>query len=230
MGPYTGVEIYSTLKQDILDLKLVPGQRLSETELAASFEVSRTPVHDALAQLKAETLVVRYPQRGTFVSLLDWNFIQEIIFMRIQLDIAVFSSVVYCWQPDYEPAIVQNLERQRQLVSENNSSDSSDEFYVLSNEFHAAFYAVLNKRRLWDEVVTQQHDYVRYRKLLFKDKSIQIDMFREHETLFNLVCDKNIGAINRFILQHNSMNGVSFPEDLVQFESYFKKEKNSITF
>lgn len=225
MSFHTSSEIYHILKQEILNIEQIPGQRLSESELAKTFRVSRTPVHDALSQLKAENLVVRYPQRGTLVSLLDWDLIQQIIYMRTQLDIAVFSSIVFHWKPEYEAAIKQNLEQQRQIVLGNQTSDSANEFYKLSNGFHAIFYSVLNKQRLWDEIVTQQYDYIRYRKLLFTDQTIVKNMYHEHEIIFNLVCDKNIPALNRFIFQHNAEEGESFPQELTQYCSYFKDDE-----
>ena len=47
-------DIYHALKDDILNLRLKPGQMISENEIANSYHVSRTPVKTAFLRLKGE--------------------------------------------------------------------------------------------------------------------------------------------------------------------------------
>lgn len=50
---------YELIKQAILTSELAPGEQLVETELAARYDVSRTPVREALVRLQQDGLVVR---------------------------------------------------------------------------------------------------------------------------------------------------------------------------
>ncbi len=50
--------------------RLKPGQRLVEVGLAERFDVSRTPIREALIQLAASGMVEIRPRRGAFVALL----------------------------------------------------------------------------------------------------------------------------------------------------------------
>lgn len=59
--------IISEVRQRIVDGRYEPGQRLSENTLAKELETSRAPVRDALMMLRAEGLVLVYPQRGSYV-------------------------------------------------------------------------------------------------------------------------------------------------------------------
>jgi DNA-binding GntR family transcriptional regulator len=60
--------VYETLRTEILVLTLQPGQLLDETSLAERFDLSRSPVREALIRLAAEDLVVTLPNRSTIVA------------------------------------------------------------------------------------------------------------------------------------------------------------------
>ncbi|MED0678531.1 GntR family transcriptional regulator [Aneurinibacillus thermoaerophilus] len=61
-------EVYQTLKKAIIMLKLEPGQRLNDKELAEDFGISRTPVREALKRLEDEGLVESVPGSATRVT------------------------------------------------------------------------------------------------------------------------------------------------------------------
>jgi len=63
--------VYDTLRAEILSLELRPGQLLDETTLADRFEMSRSPVREALIRLAGEDLVVTLPNRSTIVAPLE---------------------------------------------------------------------------------------------------------------------------------------------------------------
>jgi len=60
--------VYDTLRMEILALTLAPGQLLDETTLAERFDLSRSPIREALIRLSVEDLVVTLPNRSTIVA------------------------------------------------------------------------------------------------------------------------------------------------------------------
>lgn len=60
--------VYDTLRREILALTLQPGQLLDETTLAERFDMSRSPVREALIRLAGEELVVTLSNRSTIVA------------------------------------------------------------------------------------------------------------------------------------------------------------------
>ena len=60
--------VYEQILEDIVQLRYAPGEKISETQLAAVLEVSRAPIKSALAKLEKEGFVKIKPQYGTFVS------------------------------------------------------------------------------------------------------------------------------------------------------------------
>lgn len=62
------------------------GQPISESALTASLGISKTPVREALAQLKMEGLVNIFPQKGTFVFTLSEKEVMDICELRYTLE------------------------------------------------------------------------------------------------------------------------------------------------
>ncbi|WP_192356670.1 FCD domain-containing protein [Mesorhizobium mediterraneum] len=60
--------VYDTLRNEILSLALQPGQLLDETTLAERFDMSRSPVREALIRLSGEDLVITLSNRSTIVA------------------------------------------------------------------------------------------------------------------------------------------------------------------
>src|SRR5699024_109625 len=78
-----------TIRDNIITLKLEPGSQISENELAAEMDLSRTPVREALIELSKVKIIEIYPQRKSMVSLIDYELVEESRFMRNLLECAV---------------------------------------------------------------------------------------------------------------------------------------------
>lgn len=63
--------VYEELRRDILNLDMEPGTLLDETELAARFSLSRSPIREALIRLSAEGLVQTLRNRSSIVAPFD---------------------------------------------------------------------------------------------------------------------------------------------------------------
>jgi DNA-binding GntR family transcriptional regulator len=60
--------VYDAIRTEILSLALAPGEMLDETTLAERFDLSRSPVREALIRLAGEGLVITLPNRSTIVA------------------------------------------------------------------------------------------------------------------------------------------------------------------
>lgn len=78
--------IYHQLKDDIFNFQLKPGQRLTETDLAARYAVSRTPIRQALYRLEQEGYVNVHFRSGWEIKPLDFGFYQELFDLRMILE------------------------------------------------------------------------------------------------------------------------------------------------
>jgi DNA-binding GntR family transcriptional regulator len=64
-------QAYNRLEEDIVTLKLAPGEVLSEAALSESMNIGRTPIREALQRLAREGLVLILPRKGILVSELN---------------------------------------------------------------------------------------------------------------------------------------------------------------
>jgi len=79
-------EIAFRLQASIVARRLQPGERLRQEELCKRFNVSRTPVREALRKLQALRLVVMVPNRGAIVRLPTRTEVVEVYDLRAELE------------------------------------------------------------------------------------------------------------------------------------------------
>lgn len=79
-------QVLAVLQEEILELRLRPGQRLIERELVERLGVSRTTVREVLRQLTAEGLVTTIPQRGAIVAVPSPEDAAEVYEVRAVLE------------------------------------------------------------------------------------------------------------------------------------------------
>lgn len=63
--------VYQRLREDILRLELEPGQVLDETRISKEFQLSRSPIREALVRLSSEGLIRMLPNKNTIVAPLN---------------------------------------------------------------------------------------------------------------------------------------------------------------
>jgi DNA-binding GntR family transcriptional regulator len=96
-------QIATALRQAIADGKLRPGARLLEVHIAREMGTSRAPLREALIQLEREGLVVRQPNRGTFVADLTEDLVREVASLRGVLEgFAASLAVKQLTREDFE--------------------------------------------------------------------------------------------------------------------------------
>lgn len=81
-----GQKAYQAIIEAIEDGSLIPNSRIVEDKLAAEFNMSRTPVREALQRLEAEGLLVHEPRKGLILSQLTQEKIVELYRMREVLE------------------------------------------------------------------------------------------------------------------------------------------------
>ena len=145
-GRETGREYaLRVLKENIVMLELEPGSRISENELASEIGVSRTPIREALIELSKSKIVKIYPQKGSYVSLIDWELVEEALFMRLTLE----KAVVRLACQGIEEEKIQELEKNVKLQKFYIDNNEAGELLELDNQFHKELFAITNKIHIY---------------------------------------------------------------------------------
>src|SRR6476620_6459809 len=79
-------DVYSSLKDDIERGVLTPGEHLVEDTIGSQFNVSRTPIRNAIKRLQADGLVTIEPRRGAFVASWTNDDAAEVMSIRSMLE------------------------------------------------------------------------------------------------------------------------------------------------
>ncbi len=79
-------DVYTRLREMILNFEIYPGSRVTETELADHFGVSRTPIRSALQRLEVEGYLTVLPKQGCFIRNLDIEDLRKYYQVRMSLE------------------------------------------------------------------------------------------------------------------------------------------------
>lgn len=77
---------YRRIRDKLIMLEIRPGEPLNDGQLAAELQVGRTPVREALKKLEIDHLVVSYPRRGTFATVVDITELADVSEIRQLLE------------------------------------------------------------------------------------------------------------------------------------------------
>lgn len=142
--------VYVQLKADIVACHLMPGTMMAAGQLAERFEVSRTPIHEALKLLCQEGLLQVLPRVGYIVTPVTVSDIDEIFDLRLSLEVLAAGRAA---ERVTDQDIV-NLRAQNARALENGASGSMDDPEFLDSlmagnrEFHTAVAGLSGNQRL----------------------------------------------------------------------------------
>ena len=145
-------------------LELEPGSRISENELAAEIGVSRTPIREALIELSKSKIVKIYPQKGSYVSLIDWEMVEEALFMRLTLEKAVVQLACQGISEEKMQELEKNVKLQKFYIDNNEPG----ELLELDNQFHKELFAITNKIHIYRLMSVMMLHFDRLRTLRTK--------------------------------------------------------------
>lgn len=137
-------QIYKEIKHDIVTCKLAPGEPLSENQFVDRFQVSKTPIREALTLLVQDGLVEYTPNRGFMVTNVSLTDIQEIFDARIFFESEMFRLAV----KNISDAEIDALEKQNIVEGDVNSPEYVDTFMESNRKFHIALAACGGNSRL----------------------------------------------------------------------------------
>jgi DNA-binding GntR family transcriptional regulator len=152
--PRTATEyVADSLRRSILNGDLVGGTRLSLAEIASSFDVSTTPVREALRELAFDGLVRIDSYRGGVVTAVTKEEVEEIVRIRQVLEPMAAREAVEGMTP-------QILVEARAILEEMAASDSWDVWVQGNRAFHRKIYEASSSQRLVSLVKSLQDTQV----------------------------------------------------------------------
>lgn len=212
--------VYQTLKMNILNLSLKPGRAISESEISEMLDVSRTPVREAFLRLAQEELLEVYPQKGTFVSLIDLDLIEEGRFLREHMERAVVKLACHVLTDESLLKLETNLKMQRLSVEMNDYT----RLYELDEEFHRLIFRGCNKERIWNNIQQMNADFNRLRILRLRVNWEWDRIISHHEGIFAAIKAKDPKKAEEIMKEHLHLVVEDAHELTQNYPDYFKKK------
>ncbi|MGG0718025.1 GntR family transcriptional regulator [Robertmurraya massiliosenegalensis] len=210
--------VYQQLKENIVNLKLEPGLSISEKEIAEWLSVSRTPVREAFVRLNQEQLLEVYPQRGTFVSLIDRNHVDDARFIREHLEVATVREACKSFPEDKIALLEKNIETQHRCVEEKDY----EQLFELDEEFHGTIAIGSQKSRVWVVIQEMNSHLNRVRLLSLASKFNWETLLLQHSEILKAIKEKDSETAAKVMAKHLQLVSVDQDELKKAYPSYFK--------
>lgn len=194
------------LEDNIVAGRLRPGQRLDEVGLAERFQVSRTPIREALIQLASSGLVEIRPRRGAFVVLLGPRELVKSFELMSEVEGACARLAAQRMDPDDRAA----LEAAHRACAEAVAAGDTGAYYPANALFHQAIYDATGNRILAAEARRLQRRLQPYRRLQLRVSRRMDASFAEHEAILTALLAGNGEAAAAAMRAHVLVQGERF--------------------
>ena len=197
-------DIYQTLEYEIVTLKIKPGETISENQLCKRFGISRTPVRTALQRLEQNGFVQIIPCKGTIVTPINLDIVDQIVYQRTAVESTVLRDFIQVCSPKEYIEIKHKYDLLEEMAQTMTDPDNVDinAFLTLDLEMHAIWFCSMNKWYIWQNLTKPQPDYSRFTRLDVVRANNVPDVLSEHREILRGIREKDLDAIEPLIRRH----------------------------
>jgi DNA-binding GntR family transcriptional regulator len=209
MSSVNSIRITKEIEEAILSGQLKPRERLVEMDLISQFDVSRTVIREALKRLEAKGLIRTTPYRGAVVADLTTEEIEEIYFIRAELEkIAARLVLRHITQKE-----IQNLKKVSKEV-ERHLREKSHQMIEMDSEFHRMIFRGCRNSYLYDMI-----DYLRTKAHIVRYNAWSLphrieQSIVEHREMIKAIENRDLSQLEKLIVKHLTFSKNSYMSQL----------------
>ena len=191
-------EVATRLRNMVFDRQLAPGQWVDELALARDWQISRTPLREALKVLAAEGLVVPVPRQGCRVAEMSEDDADQLLPVMALLE----GRCAYEAVRKASEADVRRLQRLHEQLEKHAATKDVDGYYRADHEFHSAVQELAGNRWL-DRATGDLRRFVRLlrgRQLNWPGR-IEASI-NEHRVLLDAIVQRDAARAERVMHDH----------------------------
>ncbi len=214
-------EIRAALQEEIESGKLPPGSPLDERALALRFQVSRTPVREALQQLAARELVRIAPRQGVSVARLSISQVRAIMEGVGELE----STCAKLAARRVDDELRRQLDEALQSCQDAAVEGGTEEYAMANARFHEVIYAGSRNPYLADLIRNARRQIHRYRLRDFVTRAQINQSLQDHRKIARAIQESDEAAAALQMLLHVPSGSTGFSEFLARIPmSLFEAE------
>jgi len=190
-------EVTNRLRDMIVSLRLQPGQRIQEMEVAQLLGVSRTPVREAIKVLTAEGLVELLPLRGAIVKAFTAKDARDML--EVIALVESYAGEMACKASQAKIDAILEMHRQMKVFFE---TRQRLDYFVLNQRIHDALIALADNETL---SLTHATLSKRMRGLRYRGNSTPENWnaaMAEHEQMMVALAARDGQALSRIMGAH----------------------------
>ncbi|TDV38573.1 GntR family transcriptional regulator [Actinophytocola oryzae] len=212
-------QVYEVLREQIVSLRLLPGERVSDAAIATSLGVSRTPVREAVLQLEDEGLLRVVPQLGTFVARISVAAVHDAQFVREALETAALARAMGNVTEHDADRLTANIAEQRRAEA----AGDNERFYRLDQEFHRLIMELSGHPRAWRITQRIRADMDRVRRLSLPEPAVLSHLIDQHEVIAVGLIDGDREKSEAMLRDHVRLVAVTLPRLMARYPDYFEE-------
>ncbi|WP_299669424.1 GntR family transcriptional regulator [uncultured Ruegeria sp.] len=171
--------VFDELFGQITRLELLPGTKISETDVAKSFGFSRQPVREAFTRLANLNLLLVRPQRATVVRPFSRQLIANARFVRAAVELEVIRAATLDRDKSVDAALKANLRKQAEAIS----AEDVSLFHELDYQFHKLLCASAKQEFAFEIIAENKAQVDRLCMLALTSKKAMDDLYVDHQSL-----------------------------------------------
>lgn len=212
-------QAHDIITKKIINAEYKPGEKISEKNIEADIGIGRTPVREAILQLRQEHLIKVIPQSGTYISKIDMKEVLDARFIRASVEQRIMRNATTINLTDEQLInFEQILERQYLILKENNFA----EFLKNDNEFHRYFYVITDHLRIWNWLKRINIQFDRFRFLRLRVEGLSwTSLIDDHNALLKSVRNHDVNEVERLTANHMHRMLIEEPSLTKKFPNYF---------
>lgn len=210
--------VYEEMRRRIISLSLPPGETLVRSDLAERYNVSQSPVREAIARLEQDGLVISYPQSRTVVSRIDVERVREEHFLRNAVECDVVRQLALHAEPAALKKAQGFLKMQEALGDD---LEQVDLFKQLDEAFHEALFAGVAQSSLHRHVQRHCCNLARLRSLDLPREGKIASVLKQHLAVIEAVEAGDPNAATEAMRRHLSGTLALLPTLLAEHPDLF---------
>ena len=200
-------QLIETLKKEIHEGVLKPGDQLEEAALARRFDVSRTPVREAVRSLVECGLLETRSRKGAFVRTLSAKEIIDIFEVAAELEGLACRLAAERLTEDAIAEIQAGCDACAAAAKQNDTVA-----YAAANlQFHAAIHSASGNAWLIEELAEIETRINPYRSMPYKMRNRLAQSTQEHDEIKNAIADGNGSIAADLMRSHMMLQGQRLP-------------------
>jgi DNA-binding GntR family transcriptional regulator len=196
------------IEEEIATGKLLPGSRLDEAELAKRFNVSRTPIREALNLLLGEGLIEMRPRRGVVIARVTPQRLIEMFEVMAELEVMCARLAARRMSEDELAAI----ESAHAACEGAVATRDPDAYFYANERFHFAIYTASHNSFLFEQAASLQRKLRPYRRLQLRVRNRLQRSFEEHQAIVDALREDDAERLLTSVRNHVLVQGERFAD------------------